>query len=148
MPIDEALMAIAGGGNIKQAIVKDIYDPDNWDVENCILFNVNLLPAANFKQLTGLEPPPTPVSAKEYESWGLPFYDIYNEPKSGIHGNFGNLKSVASMDVVKGVKKSTDEKEKDIKFPVVELFTSKAASSFRPVAEMKKDVARLNIARF
>jgi hypothetical protein len=128
-------MAIAAGGLIKQTIIKDDIPADEWDTDNSVLINVQLIDAAAFARITGFTPLPSPITASTYAKSGYPFYSMYEEP-SGIKGNFKGLKSIAEME--KG-RATGHPKEKHLQFPVVALSASR--SSFVPVSEMK---ARLN----
>jgi hypothetical protein len=60
MPKSE--MAVALDGFIKQTIVRDTAQPEDWDVKNNIAFNLQLLNTNSFEQLLGLEAPSTPMS--------------------------------------------------------------------------------------
>jgi hypothetical protein len=93
---DEPEMAVTPGGLIRQTIVKDPLQAHEWDTENTVMFNVQLINAAVFKNLTGIDPPSTPITAKTYAEKGYPFFALYEEP-SGISGDFP-VKSWAAMD--------------------------------------------------
>lgn len=67
-----AEMSIAAGGLIKQTIVKDDRPTSDWDTTRATLFNVTLVNAQHFNNLTDLNQPPTPVTAKVYLMLGLP----------------------------------------------------------------------------
>ena len=90
-------MALAAGGLIKQTIIKDRYNADSWDTEAATVFNVQILSSAAFQKVTGGAPPATPVTAKAYAEHGFPYYDIFNEKASGIHGAFGGVRSLNEM---------------------------------------------------
>ncbi len=134
-------MAIAPGGFIKQTIVKDPVRSTDWDLNNTIMFNVHLLNASVFGDLLGPKAPTTPVTAELYKPHGYPFFELYEE-KSGIEGDFGNIKSIGDLEKEKkGIKRRHDE---DIDFPVVELNTVDKKIPFVPVDEMMR---KLNIPR-
>lgn len=96
--LPEQRMGIAAGGQIRQTVKKDIYPARIWDPSGGNIFNVHTFNSARFQELTGLDPPPTPISAAVYAQCGLPYFDIYNEELSGIEGNFEGVKSVNEMD--------------------------------------------------
>jgi hypothetical protein len=50
-------MAVAPGGIIRQMIAKDPLGAHEWDTENTVLFNVQFINTASFKQLIGFELP-------------------------------------------------------------------------------------------
>lgn len=89
-------MVIAAGGAIKQAIKRDMYT-NNWDPSKTTVFNVHILDAAKYREVTAKDPPPTSIDAATYAEHGYPFYELPEEP-SGVHGDFSKLKSVAQMD--------------------------------------------------
>jgi hypothetical protein len=90
-------MSVAAGGRILQSIVRDPYSARKWNKGATIVFNVQILNALCFEQVTGRAPPPTPISAKSYADQGLPFFDMYEE-QSGVSGDFDKVKSVAEVD--------------------------------------------------
>jgi hypothetical protein len=89
-------MSIAAGGRIKQVIQKDTY-PNNWLSNQTTVFNVQILNSAEYKSVTGNQPPSKPIDAQTYADNGMPFFDMYEEP-SGISGDFSMVKSVAQID--------------------------------------------------
>lgn len=98
-------MSFGAGGMIKQAINEDRNNPRIWDVERAKVFNVQVLNAAHFEHITKMMAPPTPVDVKVYAAAGLPFFDIFNEVPTDIHGHdeFKTIKSVSMLDWVFGV---------------------------------------------
>jgi ubiquitin len=98
-------MSFGAGGMIKQAINEDRNNPRIWDVERAKVFNVQVLNAAHFEHITKMMAPPTPVDVKVYAAAGLPFFDIFNEVPTDIHGydGFKTIKSVSMMDWMIGV---------------------------------------------
>ena len=90
-------MNIAAGGLIKQSIVADTFPAEDWDTENSIIANVQLINSAVFESLTGMPPPPTPITAATYSKSGFPYFSIYDEP-TGIQGKFKGLKSIGEID--------------------------------------------------
>ncbi|KIK33499.1 hypothetical protein CY34DRAFT_813561 [Suillus luteus UH-Slu-Lm8-n1] len=98
-------MSFGAGGMIKQAINEDRNNPRIWDVERAKVFNVQVLNAAHFEHITKMMAPPTPVDVKVYAAAGLPFFDIFNEVPTDIHGHdgFKTIKSVSMLDWMFGV---------------------------------------------
>lgn len=137
-------MGLAAGGLIKQTIVKDRYEPDIWDTDNSAIFNVQILNSAVFKQVTGKQPPESPVTAQAYAQHGFPYFDIFDEKPSGIKGDFWGVKSVNEKDME---GKATWEKVgavaevvKNTRNPIVVLNKEGKRAGFRPVKVMKKEV--------
>lgn len=71
--------ALAAGGFIHQFIVKDKVAGTDWDKDNTITFNVQIMNVAKFENLLGLQAPKTPVSDKAYIHFHYPFFDFYKE---------------------------------------------------------------------
>jgi ubiquitin len=93
-------MSFGAGGMIKQAINRDYNNPCIWDVERAKVFNVQVLNAAQFEHITKIMAPPTPVDVKVYAAAGLPFFDIFNEVPTDVHGYdlFKIIKTVSTLD--------------------------------------------------
>ncbi|KAG0696834.1 hypothetical protein DFH29DRAFT_812543 [Suillus ampliporus] len=101
-------MSFGAGGTIKQAINEDNNNPRIWDVGRAKIFNVQVLNAARFEDITKMMAPPTPVDIESYATAGLPFFDIFNEVPTGVHGSdrFKKIKTVSEMDRALGVRPS------------------------------------------
>lgn len=140
----EPEMGLGAGGLIKQTILKDDNDPNIWDSESGTILNVQILNSATFKAITGMEPPPTPVTARTYGMYGFPYFDIYNEKPSGIMGYFSRVKSVAAKDLegVPTIEKARAVAEviEDTNNPVVLLDETGRRVGFRPVKVMEKEL--------
>lgn len=93
-------MSFGAGGTIKQMISQDQNNPHIWDVERAKMFNVQVLNAAHFEDITKMMAPPTPVDIGIYAAVGLPFFDIFNEVPTDVHGSdaFKKVKTVSEMD--------------------------------------------------
>src|SRR5438045_3977045 len=89
-------MGFAAGGLIKQYIQRDVYAPDSWDQSTTTAFNLQVLDAAVFKEVTGFAPPKCPIDARTYKEHGYPFFDI-PEDESDVAGDFGDLKSLRKL---------------------------------------------------
>jgi len=96
-------MSFAAGGSIKQTIHEDRNSPRLWDYDRAKIFNVQVLNAVHFEEITRMMVPPTPIDMQTYATSGLPFFDIYSEPPSDVHGSFEKVKTVAEMDSILGV---------------------------------------------
>ncbi|KIY01351.1 uncharacterized protein Z520_02903 [Fonsecaea multimorphosa CBS 102226] len=92
-------MGIAAGGSIKQVIVRDIWPAGTWHKTATIAFNVQILNASAFEEVTGFPALKTPVTMETYAELGLPFFKLYEEP-SNVHGSFNKVKSIGEMDGV------------------------------------------------
>ncbi|KAF8244153.1 ubiquitin-domain-containing protein [Wilcoxina mikolae CBS 423.85] len=102
-------MSFGAGGTIKQTIYEDHYNPRIWDVGRAKIFNVQVLNAACFEEITKMMAPRTPIDIKAYNAAGLPFFDIFNEVPTNVHGSdaFKKVKTVSEVDQMLGVEPST-----------------------------------------
>ncbi|KAF2006172.1 integral membrane protein [Amniculicola lignicola CBS 123094] len=140
-------MSIAAGGQIKQVIYKDDNTAD-WLPERTTVFNVQVLNSVNYREVTGGDPPPTPIDAETYKMHGLPFFDLYAEP-TGIVGDFSNVKSVAEID---------EANENEVYPPVLPighhvppiglLNPNGPLRPFRTVKDLEVEYSRYHVARF
>ncbi|KAF8851634.1 hypothetical protein BDZ45DRAFT_717327 [Acephala macrosclerotiorum] len=104
-------MGLAAGGLIRQVIMRDVLPANHWDASRTLAFNVQILNASNFQEITGIPPPQSPISASVYHGMGLPFFSQWEEPTS-IFGNFQGIKSVAQL---------SSRSEPGLKFMVINL---------------------------
>jgi len=99
-------MGLGAGGRIRQKIYPDPYGLNAWDRGNSGRVYVHILNSMSFRAVTGLEPPPTPVTAKTYAEYGLPWFDLYDEKMGDVPAGeeLKGVKSVKEMDQQKGFK--------------------------------------------
>jgi hypothetical protein len=116
LPIDaEALqpeaMGIAAGGKLKQKIYPDPYGVDTWDPANRGSVFVHILNTEQYRDVTGLEPPATPVSAQLYTAFGLPWFDLYDEGEGDVRAPeaLADVKSIGEIDVELGGDAAPEE---------------------------------------
>lgn len=79
-PVHE--ISVAPRGLIRQNIVADKYHPGVWDRKNAVILQVQILNANRFFRVTGIKPPPVPMSAARYDQLGLPNYKDINTLRS------------------------------------------------------------------
>ncbi|KAL8942161.1 MAG: hypothetical protein Q9216_001808 [Gyalolechia sp. 2 TL-2023] len=144
-------LGIAPGGLIKQCIQEDTLPASAWDINRAVSFNVQILNSQLFRQVTGLPPPKTPISAQTYAVHRLPFFDIYDET-SNVQGKFEGIKSIAPVakeEMINKGKKS-DEKavESSVDNSIILLNQNGTHCGFKPVSVLKEELARINHAQF
>ncbi|KAI1288786.1 hypothetical protein F5Y03DRAFT_404478 [Xylaria venustula] len=100
-------MGVAAGGKIDQEIHRDCENPNRWAKDSTITIPVHILTTAMFREVTGQQPPPCPISISTYTDAGLPFFDLPEEP-SGISGAFDGVKSVHEINVDRGIASSEE----------------------------------------
>jgi hypothetical protein len=113
-------MGLGAGGRMKQKIYPDPYRLEVWDPKNFGRVYVHILNSAQFREITGDEPPPTPIDAKIYTKHKLPWFDLYDEDKGDVAPSkrLSNAKTIADRDLERGTaggQESVDVSETQIK---------------------------------
>ena len=92
-------MGFAPGGMMKQAIEKDPYGLDDWDMEHSSRCFVHITNSMVWHAITGENPPHPPPTVKEYNNAGLPWFDWYNDKTKALKGGkiLAGLKSIATI---------------------------------------------------
>jgi len=80
--ITDSCMGIAPGGKIRQEIYDDPYGADVWDMKHAQRCFIHTLNSKQFKSITGLNPPATPINRADYQNGNLPWFDYYSDSKS------------------------------------------------------------------
>ena len=111
MPVAVTEMGLGAGGKMKQKIYPDQYGIDTWDTDNFGSMFVHIINSEQYLNLTGLEPPPTPVSAKTYTEFGLPWFDLYDETRGDVLASkeLTKVKTIGEKDVEKGISSREDD---------------------------------------
>ena len=89
-------MGLAAGGSMQQEIFEDSHNFEAWDLRETSRCFVTIANAEQWIDLTGEEPPITPMSASDYTKAGLPWFNFYGGDKASIKGakKLGKIKSV------------------------------------------------------
>lgn len=95
---EEAVMSVGAGGRIKQSILEDMTEVTFWDSRAPTLLNISILNAALFEQIVGMLAPPSPIAFQTYRRYRIPFYEVTNEPRSSVAGNFEKVASVKPLE--------------------------------------------------
>ncbi|SFD96592.1 hypothetical protein SAMN04487869_101416 [Marinobacter sp. DSM 26671] len=80
-------MGIAPGGRISQEIYDDDYGLDAWDLSagvRCFIHTVN---SESWRKLTGQIMPDKPITAREYNEAGVPWFGYYAVDKTALPGS-------------------------------------------------------------
>ena len=99
-------MGLGAGGRMKQQIFEDPYSPEDWDMEQTSRCFVHLCDALLWREITGENPPQTPVTAREYQRARLPWFDFYRDDLAVLEGSktLAGIKSVNTISQAKGDK--------------------------------------------
>lgn len=94
----QTTMGLAVGGRVRQVVVEDPWGFDAWDTTQQLRSFVHLLHAKDYPRLTGLDMPPTPVTARRYAEAGIPWYD-WNTVDDGIgtQSAFASVQSASQL---------------------------------------------------
>lgn len=90
-------MGLGRGGEISQKIYPDSYGLEVWNSSPMGLARFYLVSSKDFKQITGYDAPPTPITYQKYQELGMPWFDLYDEKYGDNKGSgvFGKLKPVS-----------------------------------------------------
>ena len=111
MAAPAASMGLGAGGKMKQEIYPDQYGIETWDRESSGRVFVHIANSMVWRDITGEEAPPTPISASLYTEHGFPWFDLYDEGKGDIKGSdmLGGVKTVKEIDTEKGFGTQQDD---------------------------------------
>ena len=109
-------MGIAPGGRIEQKIYPDPYGLDTWNPDDHGDLFVHIVNTEQYSAITGLTPPPTPISAHTYSERGLPWFALYDGAEADLPAapTLSALKSVQQHDAEIGVRDTHDATTIDI----------------------------------
>lgn len=93
-------MGLGAGGEMKQKIYPDPHGIATWDEQNYGRVAVHILNSAQFQEVTGMEAPATPIDAKTYTEYGLPWFDLYDESRGDVSPapRLAGAKTIAARD--------------------------------------------------
>lgn len=93
-------MGIGAGGHITQKIYPDPYGVDAWEQGRIGNATVHIVNSAMFREITGKDPPPTPIDAATYTEHGLPWFELYEEHQADVPAPDGltSVKTIAQRD--------------------------------------------------
>ncbi|EFQ27093.1 integral membrane protein [Colletotrichum graminicola] len=137
-------MGLAAGGLIKQTIEADTHPANIWDVEASVMVNLQILDVESFSAVTGQPAPDTPINAQSYAESGCPFFEIWGEEKSGIKGDFAEVKSVAQIEAERARADSKTVVDEE-SVPVRVLQLGHFNSTFRPVEILREELEGLGL---
>ncbi|MGD8360590.1 MAG: hypothetical protein PVJ04_04110 [Gemmatimonadota bacterium] len=97
-------MGLAPGGRMTQEIYEDPFDFDVWDTRHSSRCFIHIANSLAWRAITGEPPPTPPLTSREYNEAGLPWFDYYGGDAGALEGagTLAELKSVTQMGAEKG----------------------------------------------
>ncbi|UCG85905.1 MAG: hypothetical protein JSW71_18660 [Gemmatimonadota bacterium] len=97
-------MGLAPGGKMRQEIYDDTYELSDWNQERSSRCFVHICNSLAWRAVTQEAPPTTPLTAREYKNYGIPWFEYYADDAKAVQGSklLGKLKSVAQLGKEKG----------------------------------------------
>jgi hypothetical protein len=97
-------MGLAPGGKMRQEIYEDERPLSHWDKENGSRCFVHIANSLAWRAITDRDPPTTPLTAKEYARYRMPWFDYYGGDARALGGSsvLKGLKTVFQMGKEKG----------------------------------------------
>ncbi len=93
-------MGLGVGGLMRQEIYADPYAFEDWDTAYPIRCFVHMCNALDWREITNEDPPHPPLTSKEYEACGIPWFDYYRDDLKALQGSaqLAGVKSMAQID--------------------------------------------------
>ncbi len=92
-------MGLAAGGLMRQEIYEDPHPFEDWDTSHPIRCFIHLCNALDWREITHEDPPHPPLTAEEYDTCGIPWFDYYRDDIKPLEGSeqLANVKSIAQL---------------------------------------------------
>ncbi len=110
-PTAAGSMGLAAGGRMRQELYPDPHGLGAWDPSNSGRAFVHLVDSMLWREITGENPPATPVTAKSYAKAGLPWFDLYDEQHGTLDPQriLAGIKGTAAIDREKSTRPLVDD---------------------------------------
>ncbi len=120
-----ATMGLAAGGRMKQSIYPDPHGIDAWDPTRRSRAFVHIVNSAMWREITGEEAPPSPITARDYAAHRLPWFELYDERLGALAatGTLEDIKSVKTLDAEKSALPLQDDDSVEVG-PVAKLWNT------------------------
>ena len=112
----ESDMGLGAGGRMRQKIYPDPHGITTWDPDEQARVFVHLADSMTWRQITGEEPPPTPVTAATYRDHGLPWFELYDADQGDVAAPeaLSGVKPISEIDAGKHTAPQQDDRAVDI----------------------------------
>jgi len=116
---------------MQQRIYPDLYGLDVWDQDNYGRVPVHIFNSAQYREIMGEEPPPTPIDAATYNAHGLPWFDLYDEAQGDIAPStrLAQAKTITERDAERGISPETQSAFKVPETQIEHLHPRRAGSA-------------------
>lgn len=96
-------MGLGRGGKIRQKVYDDPYGVLVWNEISSGSTGLYIVNSADFRQITGRDPPHRPLTLQDYNQHGLPWFELYDEKIPDMPGTttFDSLNPVTEPDAEK-----------------------------------------------
>ena len=98
-------MGLAPGGRMKQEIFDDPHAFDVWDLRSSSRCFVHIANSLAWRAVTGEDPPTTPLTSREYDDAGMPWFEYYGGDREAL----GGAEKLAGLKTVKGIGEEKGE---------------------------------------
>ena len=100
---EASAMGMGAGGLMRQHIYEDENPFGVWQQDRAGRAFVHIANAELFTQITGMAPPPSPITAQDYSRAGLPWFDLYDADQAFLDGSapLTDVWSIAELDEAK-----------------------------------------------
>jgi hypothetical protein len=144
-------MGLGMGGRMTQVVNADPYGYQTWNQDDCKLVNIWMVNSMMFREITGQEPPSTPVSAQAYSQHGYPWFSLYDEKMPDLEPTkpLKGVKSVKEMDQGKGFGPQQDDSPIKLKPEQVvhipkHAFEAEAGEGKKPKGKPKRPYRKID----
>jgi hypothetical protein len=95
-----AAMGLGAGGQMTQKIYPDPHGIAVWHETPCARILIHIVNSMQFREITGSNPPPTPIDARMYTERGYPWFELYDEHMGDVAApdELKNVRTVAEGD--------------------------------------------------
>lgn len=109
-------MGLGAGGKMQQKIYPDEYGIETWDLENYGSIFVYIVNSEKYQEITGLEPPLTPISAQTYTGYGFPWFSLYDEEKGDLPASarLAEVKTIREREAAREINNQEDDLSVDV----------------------------------
>jgi hypothetical protein len=120
-------MGLGAGGRIAQKIYPDPHGLEVWDTDHPTALVLHIVNSLVYRDLTGREPPPTPIDARTYSERGYPWFRLYEEGYGDVTAPdaLTTVKTIAERDRERGER--PDDRGFDVAATQIENLTPGSA---------------------